>query len=253
MFGIQRRNKILSILAEKKSILVNESAILFDVTEETIRRDLKHLEKEGHLMRIHGGALIPDKSREEAPLKIREGINITGKDSIGKKAAEFVNDGDTIILDASTSSLYVAKYIKSKKNLTVITNAERIIMELQECNDIKLISTGGVLRHTSLSYVGKSAQNSLENYYANKLFFSCKGFSTDRGITDSNEQESELRKVMITRSDIVILICDKTKFSQTGYVNTAKLTDINILITDSKLSEDLLDKIKKENIKVELA
>jgi DeoR/GlpR family transcriptional regulator of sugar metabolism len=253
VFGVERRSKIMSLLNENKSILVNETAELFDVTEETIRRDLKVLEGQGLLVRTHGGAVLSDDTKTEAPLEIREGINITGKDAIGIKAAELVNDGDTIILDASTSSLFVAKHLKEKKGLTVITNAERIILELSDCEDITLISTGGILRHKSLSYVGRSAENAISNYYANKLFFSCKGFSPKRGLTDSNEQESDMRKTMIKCSEKAIFLCDHTKFDRVGYVNTAKLEEINTVITDAAFPESWKELMDGTSINIEIA
>lgn len=253
MFGIERRSKIMSILYDKRSILVQEAAASFGVTEETIRRDLKELESQGLLSRTYGGAILSDDTKTEAPLEIREGINIAGKDSIGKYAADMVNDGDTILLDASTSSLYVAKHIKNKKGLTVITNAERIILELSSCDDMTLISTGGILRNKSLSYVGRAAENAISSYYANKLFFSCKGFSPKGELTDSNEQESEIRRTMIHCSNQVIFLCDHTKFDKVGYVNTAKLADINIIITDAPLPDRWAEFLAGSSTQIELA
>lgn len=253
MFGIERRSMIMSILYDKKSILVQEAAETFGVTEETIRRDLKELEGQGLLNRIYGGAVLADDTKTEAPLKIREGINILGKDSIGRCAAELVNDGDTILLDASTSSLYVAKHIKNKKGITVITNAERILIELSGCDDMTLISTGGILRSKSLSYVGHTAENAISAYYANKLFFSCKGFSPKRELTDSNEQESEMRKTMIRCSSQIIFLCDHTKFDKVGYVKTAKLTDINMIITDAPFPESWNEYLKSAPVQTEIA
>lgn len=252
MFGIERRSKIMSILYDKKSILVQEAAEAFGVTEETIRRDLKELEKQGLLSRTYGGAILADDIKTEAPLFIREGINIAGKDSIGKHASGMVNHGDTIFLDASTSSLYVAKHIKDKKGITVITNAERIILELSDCDEITLISTGGILRSKSLSYVGRAAENAISNYYANKLFFSCKGFSPKGELTDSNEQESEIRKTMIRCSNQVIFLCDHTKFDKVGYANTARLSEISTIITDAPFPENLAAFLAGTSTKIEL-
>jgi DeoR/GlpR family transcriptional regulator of sugar metabolism len=255
VFGIERRSKIMSILYEKKSILVSEAALSFYVTEETIRRDLKELEKKGLLTRTHGGAVLvdADDKRLEPPLEIREGINIKGKNSIGKYAADMVNDGDTLFLDASTSSLYVAKHLKNKKNLTIITNAERVIIELASCKDMTLISTGGIFRSSSLSYVGRAAENTISNYYANKLFLSCKGFSPKSELTDSNEQESEIRKTMIRCSSEVIFLCDHTKFDKVGYVNTARLTDINTIITDKPFPDSWTEYLNEAPVRIELA
>lgn len=235
MFGVERRNRIMSLLNDSKSILVQSAAEAFGVTEETIRRDLKVLEAQGLLVRTHGGAVLSDNSKTEVSLEVRQAINIPGKDAIAKKASELINDGDTIILDASTSSLFLARHIKYKKGLTVITNAEKIVLELSGCEDMTIISTGGILRNKSLSYVGRIAENSLNNYYADKLFMSCKGFSAETGLTDSNEQESDIRKLMMKCSKKVIFLCDNTKFDKVGYVTTARLEDINIMITDTAL------------------
>jgi DeoR/GlpR family transcriptional regulator of sugar metabolism len=238
MFGIERRNKLLSMIQEKKSVLVQEMAAFFGVTEETIRRDLKDLENSGFIMRTHGGAILLDDSKAEATVEIREGINIPGKNAIGREAAKLIKDGDTIILDASTSSLFVAKNIKNKKGLTVITNAEKILMELSRCEDFTLISTGGIFRYRSQSYVGKIAETALSNYHANKAFISCKGFSPKRGLMDSNEQESDVRKAMLRCSEEAVFLCDSTKFDKVGYVVTAQLKDFGYFITDTSIPVD---------------
>lgn len=253
MFGVERRSKILLLLQEKKSILVQEIAALFGVTEETIRRDLKELEKGGLILRTHGGAILADDSKTEATIEVREGINISGKDAIGREAAKLINDGDTIILDASTSSLFVAKHIKDKKGLTVITNAERIIFELSDCDDITLISTGGILRQKSLSYVGKTAETALSNYHVSKVFISCKGFSPKKGLMDSNEQESDIRKAMLQRSEKAIFLCDRMKFDKVGYVVTAQLKDFDYFITDSPIPDDWTDALKENHVDLVIA
>ena len=185
MFARERQSEIMAHLGAHKSLQVQEAAIRFGVTEETIRRDLKTLERQGLLVRTHGGALLPDDSLVETPLRIREGINMLGKSLIGAAAARLVAPGETVILDASTSALYVARHLKNRAGITVITNAERIVMELADCPEINLICTGGVLRHKSRSYTGRAAENALQSYYADHLFFSCKGFNPTIGLSDS--------------------------------------------------------------------
>lgn len=250
MFDIERRSKIISLLYDKRSLLVQDAADMFGVTRETIRRDLRLLESQGFIIRTHGGAVLSDDIKNEAPLKIREAINTAGKDAIGKCAANTINDGDTIILDASTSSLYAAKNIKNKKGLTVITNAERILLELSNCKDMTLISTGGILRPKSLSFIGRTAENAINSYHAKKLFISCKGFSPKFGLTDSSEQESEIRKTMIRCSEKVIFLCDHTKFERIGYIKTASLEDIDVMITDSRLPEEWEECLKNASVEV---
>ena len=252
MLGIERRNRFMALLYDKKCASIQEAAALFHVTEETIRRDLKVLEEQGLVTRTHGGALLPDDSLTEPPLEIRESINIKGKNAIGRQAAGLIRDGDTILLDASTSSFYVAKHLKTKQGLTVITNAERIILELSACEQITLISTGGILRPKSLSCVGRSAENAIAGYHADKVFFSCKGFSPRRGLTDSNEQESDIRKLMIKCSETAVFLCDHTKFDKVGYVTTARLEDIHYFFTDVTPPPDWQAEIAGKGIQLEV-
>lgn len=235
MFAEERRNRLLQILQETRSLSVPEAAARFDVTEETIRRDLKLLEASGFLQRTYGGAIPSDDARSEPSLEVRQGINMPGKDRIGRKAAELVQDGDTIILDASTSSLSMARHLKDKKNLTVITNAEKIVLELVGTPDITLISTGGILRHGSLSYVGRAAENMLAGLQAGTVFLSCRGFNPLRGFTDASEPESEIRRQMMRRAQKTVYLCDQTKFDRIGFVTTAALSEVDVLIVDERL------------------
>lgn len=253
MFDVERRSRIMAILNEKKNILVQDTAGLFGVTEETIRRDLKKLEKQGLIVRTHGGAVLPDDMNMETPLNIRESINISGKRAIGKLAARLINSGDTVFLDASTSSLHVAKHIKDIKSITVITNAERVLMELADCPGITLVSTGGVIRKESLSLVGRMAENAVGSYRADMVFFSCKGFSPKYGLTDSSEQESEIRKTMLECSEKVIFLCDHTKFDKIGFAKTAALEDIDVMITDAPVPEGWAAEFEAAAVKIEIA
>ncbi|MGI6536904.1 MAG: DeoR/GlpR family DNA-binding transcription regulator [Caldicoprobacterales bacterium] len=250
VFAIERRNNLLSILHDKKSITVQEAAAMFNVTEETIRRDLRAMEEQNLLIRTHGGAVLADDINMEVSLEVREGINIRGKDLIGRMAADLVKDGDTLFMDASTSSLYVAKHLKEKKALTVITNAMRILLELAPCEEIRLISSGGYLRKKSLSYVGKAAEIAISSYHADKVFFSCKGFSPKLGATDSHEQESSIRRLMIQHSEEAIFLCDHTKYDKVGYTTTAQIEDMDYFITDKELPDGWEDPILNKQVRL---
>lgn len=253
MFAVERRNKLLSLLNEKESISVQEAAVHFGVAEETIRRDMSMLEGQSLLIRTHGGAVLSEGARPEISYEMRRTINITGKDRIGRAAAKLVSDGDTIILDASTSAYFLAKHIKGKKNLTIITNAQNVIKELSEEEGIEIVSTGGVLRRKSMSFVGRIAEDSLRNYRANKLFFSCMGFSLERGLTDSNGQESDIKKTMIACSQTICLLCDETKFDKVGYASTARAEDIDTLVTDHPLQSEFSNGLSALGIDIIMA
>ncbi len=243
----------MALLSEKESISVQEASAYFGVAEETIRRDMSILEEQKLLVRTHGGALLAGGPKPEISYEMRKKINISGKDRIGSEAAKLVSDGDTIILDASTSAFFLAKHVKNKKGLTVITNSENVIKELSTQSDIEIISTGGVLRRKSMSYVGRVAEDSLRNYHATKLFFSCMGFSLERGLTDSNGQESDMKKIMIACSQTICLLCDHTKFDMVGYASTARAEDIDVLIADQELSGEFSQGVDSLGIKVVIA
>lgn len=254
MLALERRKRITELINENKSVLVTELSKLFEVTEETIRRDLERLEKQGILVRTHGGATISDGYAPEIPVDQRKVINHEGKNSIGAMAASLINDGETIFLDASTSALYLAKHIKGKKRITVITNSTDIINELSPCEDIDLISIGGTLRKNNMSYVGRVAENNIRNsYYANKCFFSCRGATINRGLTDFNEQEAEIKKAMLSRSDVAVFLCDHSKFGRIGVPLVASLEEIDFFITDMELDTEWVEELDKKDVELIIA
>jgi DeoR/GlpR family transcriptional regulator of sugar metabolism len=238
MLAIERRKKIMSILQEKNSVLVPELSKTFEVTEETIRRDLEKLEKEGLLKRTYGGAVINESTNADLPLNIREVTNIEGKESIAAKLVEYIEDGDTIILDSSSTALQVAKLLKNKKKITVITNSVKVVLELAASKDCNVISTGGTLREMSMSFVGSLAENSIKNYNVDKAIISCKGLDKAKGITESNEAEAQVKKAMISVADKVFLAVDNRKFDKVAFVKLMNINDIHTMFTDEKLSEE---------------
>ncbi|MBZ4644536.1 MAG: hypothetical protein JG777_25 [Clostridia bacterium] len=254
MLAVERRKKIIELIHQKKSVLVPELSKLFAVTEETIRRDLEKLEQQGVLVRTYGGATLPDESVNEIPVEERQTINYEGKDIIGRTAAKLIKEGETIFLDASTSSLHVARHIKDRKGITVITNAEKVVAELSKSDGINVICIGGVLRKNSLSYVGRVAENTiLNNYYANKTFLSCRGVTLNRGLTDSNEQEAEIKKAMMECSDSVVFLCDHSKFGKLGFPILASLDEIDYFVTDVEMDKEWQDELKKKKVEIIMA
>lgn len=249
MLAIERRKKITVLLSERKSVLVPELSRLFGVTEETIRRDLEKLEQNGILVRTYGGATLVEESFPEAPVEERQTINFEGKERIGRKAAALIQDGDTVFLDASTSALQVAKAIRDRKGITVITNSEKVIAELSKSDAINVISTGGILRKKSMSYVGRIAEyNIVNNYYARKAFVSCHGIALNRGLTDSNEQEADIKKAMMKCCDEVIFLCDRSKFGKLGFSVLAALEEIDCLVTDMAPEPEWTEELAKQSV-----
>ncbi|AUS96406.1 hypothetical protein CDQ84_14525 [Clostridium thermosuccinogenes] len=254
MLAVERRKRIAEIITENKSVLVTELSKMFDVTEETIRRDLEKLENQGVLVRSYGGATLVEDSMTEIPAEKRQVINQAGKDAIAKAASDLVNDGDTIFLDASTTTFYLARHIKDKKGVTVITNSEKVVMELSGSDGLNIICTGGILDRNNQSYVGRIAENVIkDNYYANKTFFSCRGVTLNRGLTDFNEQQAEIKRAMISCSDTAIFLCDHSKFGKIGVPVVATFDDIHCLITDAAVDKAFEDELNRKNVKYILA
>ena len=250
MLAIERRQKIMAMLNENKSVLVPELAKLFNVTEETIRRDLEKLEKEGLLKRTYGGAVLVENYNVDIPFEFRNATNIEGKKQIALTLIKYIEDGDTLVMDSSTSALQVAKLLKTKKKITVITNSEQIVNELKVFEDIKVISTGGTLRNKSLSLVGPIAENTLRSLNANKAIISCKGFDIEKGFTESNELEAQVKKMMIEIADQVYMIADHTKMNKTALVNIATLDDVDFIFTDKVLPPSQENAIREKNVEI---
>ncbi|ACM59957.1 DeoR family transcriptional regulator [Caldicellulosiruptor bescii] len=251
MLAIERRQKIMAMLNENKSVLVPELAKLFNVTEETIRRDLEKLEKEGLLKRTYGGAVLVENYNVDIPFEFRNVTNIEGKKQIALSLIKYIEDGDTLVMDSSTSALQVAKLLKTKKKITVITNSEQIINELKVFEDtIKVISTGGTLRNKSLSLVGPIAEQTLRSLNANKAIISCKGFDIEKGFTESNELEAQVKKLMIEIADKVYMIADHTKMNKTALVNIATLDDVDFIFTDKILPPSQENAIREKNVEI---
>ncbi|AZT90937.1 DeoR/GlpR transcriptional regulator [Caldicellulosiruptor changbaiensis] len=250
MLAIERRQKIMAMLNENKSVLVPELAKLFNVTEETIRRDLEKLEKEGLLKRTYGGAVLVENYNVDIPFEFRNATNIEGKKQIALTLIKYIEDGDTLVMDSSTSALQVAKLLKTKKKITVITNSEQIVNELKVFEDIKVISTGGTLRNRSLSLVGPIAENTLKSLNANKAIISCKGFDIEKGFTESNELEAQVKKMMIEIADQVYMIADHTKMNKTALVNIATLDDVDFIFTDKVLPPSQENAIREKNVEI---
>ena len=251
MLAVERRHKIVIQIQEEKKVLVQELAIKFSVTEETIRRDLEKLEDQGILKRTYGGAIVNEGTNVDIPLDMREVINKEGKVNIAERVEEEIKDGDTIMLDSSSTAYYVAKCLrKSNKRVTLITNSLKVITDLQDYKNINLILAGGVFRESSKSFTGKWAQSIIKNYYVNKAIICCKGIDVERGVMDSNEEEAEVKKVMVNSASKVILVVDSIKFDKSSFVNIVQFKDIDYIYTD----KDVNDKWKKvlKNNKIEL-
>ncbi|MHB1453054.1 MAG: DeoR/GlpR family DNA-binding transcription regulator [Saccharofermentanales bacterium] len=232
MLALERQQEIYTLMKEKKSVTVDKLARIFYSSETTIRRDLDKLETAGYIRRTYGGALLVEGVDTEIPLSVRESENIHAKNAIAMAAADMVTDNDIIIMDSSSSVLRMVPFLGKKKNLTVITNGAKAAVELGSMLHPKVYCTGGFLRENSLSYIGPHANAFMLTLHANKVFFSTRSVSLNEGVTDINEQEAELRQIMIRNSRNVVLLIDSTKIGTVSFSAVCPLSVINTMITD---------------------
>ncbi len=252
MLALERQKKILEILESEGAVSVAKLSTLFEVAEETVRRDLEKLEKQESLTRTYGGAVLVSESTNDLSLEKRKKINVESKEHLAQKAAEFISQGDTIFLDASTTTFCMAKIIKKIPNITVITNSIRIIEELSGCENIKLIGIGGIVSNNQ-SFVGGVAENTIDScYFASKFFFSSKGVTSNAGILESNEDECAIKQKMIDNSKLRFYLCDKSKLNRVGFVKLAGFDKINYFVTDAELDssyQELFDEYNVETVR----
>ena len=216
MLAIERRNEILEKLQTDRRVVVSELSQLYDVSEETIRRDLEKLVNDGYAIKSYGGAVINENVNIELPFNIRKNRNIVGKQHIADLVSKVVKDGDSLMLDASSTAVYIAKTLqeKGKKNLTIITNSIEIIIELFDVQDWTILSTGGASREGSFALVGPQTDKMIRSYHVDKAIISCKGIDAAAGMTDSDELHANNKSTMLAAAKERILAIDSSKFDK---------------------------------------
>lgn len=229
----EREKKILEEILKNKKVTVRELAKILYASGPSIRRDLVSLERQNLIKRIHGGAILEENgiSSTKIPFVIREMEQSDAKIIIAQKAAELVNDGDVIFIDASSSAYNVIPYLALKNNITVITCGVKALNKLSEYN-IKTICTGGTLIPSCQALVGDDAYNIIEQNNADIFFFSCRGLSDEGYLTDISTQENYVRRKMIKHSKKSYLLCASEKIGKKYYHNLCTVDDITGVISE---------------------
>ena len=209
MFALERQKIILEQLKENGAVLVSKLSVELGVTEETVRRDLEKLEAKELLLRTHGGAIPLENTKMELSLEKRKNTNTEIKEQLAAEAAKFIVPGDTIFLDASTTTFYLAPFLRSIPDLTVITNNPHLNLALAKCH-VRNFSTGGEMLNDSAALVGSTAERYIMGIQANAVFFSARGVC-DGVVTDSSKGERDIKIAMLENSKRSYFLCDESK------------------------------------------
>ena len=248
MLAIERRREITAKLTAEGKVIVSELAREFGVTEETIRRDLERLDNDGIASKTYGGAVARHAGALDLPYNVREGVNVAEKQNIAEKLAALITDGERIMLDSSSTALYIVKKLKDKKNLTIITNSVKILLEIADKTDWTVLSTGGVLKKGGLSLTGSSAEKMVNSYHVDTAICSCKGIDVGMGVTDSNEKDSLIKQAMFASAERRILALDEEKFDRKSFVRVCGFRDIDLIVTDCEPNEKWISFCEEKNI-----
>ena len=220
------------------------------MTEETIRRDLEKLENDGYAERTYGGAVVKGSEKDELPFLVRKRENVEAKMHIAQIISQMIHEGDRLMLDASTTALFVAKQIKEKKNITVITNSIEILLELADVQDWKVLSTGGSLKGRALSLLGYQAERMVDGFFVDKAIISCKGADLQKGFTDSNELDAGIKKQMLKSATKRIMAVDNAKFNHLSFTQVVDFSGIDVLATDRKLSPEWEARLRQSDVEI---
>ncbi len=229
MLQIKRQNDILLLLRERKEITVKELCAALFSSPATIRRDLCELEEKGLLKRSFGGAVLVEDYSNQLPRDLRYRTNIQAKKNLCARAASLVRDGDTIFIDASSTTYFLAPYLKKYKELTVVTNNPSLSLLLSEMR-IHNLSTGGEMLNDSFALVGRDAERFVSRIHAHKCFFSARGFN--EYVSDSSRSERDIKEEMLAHADRSFFLADSSKKGTDYPYPVARLSEIDSIIEE---------------------
>lgn len=252
LFLRERLEQILALLQERQRVSVADLSERFGVSAVTIRHDLATLEERGLLVRTHGGALISPTTGPEPAFAYRQKLRAAEKERIGRAAAELVQDGDTIALDASTTAWQVACQVKDRHELTVVTNGLFIALEFLRSPGVTVVMPGGTLRSASASLVGELGARVLDHNHVQRGFFGARGLTLEEGLTDVNQYEVALKRHMVEISKEVIAIVDASKWGEVAFASFASLAQVARVIGDTTAPVEMVDALGERGIDVTL-
>lgn len=248
--GTDRQLQILQLVERQQRISVADICATFEVSEATARRDLETLASEGKVQRVHGGAIALTQAPPELPILQRQDEQAQEKLRIGQAAAALVQDGETVFLGSGTTVLEIAKNIRERKGLTVITNSLPVVNTLAGLEEITVIVLGGMLRDSELSFIGHITEQALAEVRADKVFIGTRAISVEQGLTNDYLPETLTDRAILNIGRDIVIVADHTKC---GVISTAFLAPLNAmhtLVTDGGTDVEFVTALKQKGINV---
>ncbi len=246
----ERQNQILQYVLQNSQATVGELSQLFLVSEATVRRDLEELAENGSLRRTHGGALRGDAAAPEPPVRQRASECADEKRRIGEATANLIADGETVLIGSGTTTQEVARALRGKRRITVITNALNVANNLASDPGITLILLGGLVRQTELSMIGHLTEQALKEVRADKIIIGIHAIHPQHGLTNEYFQETLTDRAIICAGEQVILVADHTKFGKISAAFVAPLSAVNKLVTDTGAPSSILDAMQQAGTEI---
>ncbi|MBW7883256.1 MAG: DeoR/GlpR transcriptional regulator [Caldilineaceae bacterium] len=248
----ERRERIIQVLREQDEVTVVELSQRLGVSEVTTRKDLQQLEEQGYLTRVRGGAVVSGRGQLELRFAARQQLALDEKRRIAARAVELIKPGNTIFLDGSTTAFQMTRLLRDMHNLTVITTGLYAALELSFAPDVTTIVVGGILRRRTSSLVDTLSPKLLRRLHVDVAFLSCRGFTADHGMMESDLREAQMKRAMAETAAQKIALIDQFKFDHLFVATSLLPEEIDLLIVDEGLSTEQRDALTTAEIHHEL-
>ena len=247
---LERQHEVLEWIRTQQRSTISELSEVFRVSEVTVRRDLKALEEEGLVQLMHGGSVYSIDTLHEPPILQRQHENHDVKLRIARRAANMVNNGESVFVGSGSTTMYVARFLKERQNLTVITNALTVVNELAPYDGVEVIILGGMLRPTELSMIGHVTEQTLRELRVDKVLMGIRGIDLDSGLTNDYLPEIMTDRAILAMGSKVVLLADHSKFGHIASSYVAPIHEVTTLITDDATSQDMIEAIQQQGVEV---
>lgn len=249
MLKESRIKEIENYVLKHENVSIDTLCSLFNVSKNTIRRDITELEKMGTIKKIYGGITLNNKNKQPTiPFGQREITNKLSKQLIAKEASKLVEDRDIIFIDSGTTTIHMIPFLADRKNLTIVTNNVNAIVKSFPYTNLNILSTGGSLFRQTNSLIGIEAVSFLKNYNISKCFMATTGVTIEKGVTNSSPFEYEIKRAVIEKSKEIIVLADNSKLGVVSLMTYCDLKDVDIFITDKTPSKDVVDYFNNNNV-----